>query len=402
MVVRFVGPRSFFRGVVGAACLLGGGCATTDGVEPDAAAQGVARAERWRSEGFSSLAARQFEESARLAAEQEDSSLEVTCLVDAAECWLLDRRPDVAEVALTRAKRPLSALPPASSRVRVAELRLFSASGDVAAVSGRTAEARQRYDAAMERAIGRERDLVAMRLALLAERSGDVRRARELVAGLANPADPQLAELRRMLLPFGPPAETTRRAPRDVAPPKVSRSDVFVAGAPPILPRTAWGARRAQPNLDRMTSIWRITVHHTATRLAGSSVRVAADAMRRFQREHQDDKGWADIGYHFIVDPSGRIWEGRPLAWQGAHAGSPGLNEGNVGVALIGDFTIQQPTASQKKALGDLLGSLCARYGIAANRVYSHQEIRPGPTECPGPALQRVLDQWRRGATATY
>jgi hypothetical protein len=239
-----------------------------------------------------------------------------------------------------------------------------------------------------------------MRLSLLAERQGDVKRAKQLAGGLVDPSNPELAELRRMLLPPGvAAAPKPERAETKAA--AAERPDAVVANGPPVLARTSWGARRPRPNLDRMSSIWRITVHHTATQLVGSSARVSADAIQKFQREHQDDKGWADIGYHYIIDPSGRIWEGRALTWQGAHAGNPELNVGNVGIALIGDFTVQQPSPSQKKALCDLLDHLCARYHVKPNNVYSHQEIRPDPTECPGPFLQRVVDGWRKVARAT-
>jgi hypothetical protein len=395
--------RAFFRVTALAAVGALAACATEpDWSQPDPTAQGQERASRWRSDGFPALAARQLEESARLAGDEHDVATEVHCLFEAAECWLLDGRPSVAEVDVDRAARAIPELPAGSSKLRAASFRLECARGDLAAVDGRLPEARTHYEQALDDAIHGERDLATMRLAILAEKQHDAKRARTLVNGLGDPSDPRLPELRKMLRAdeqvarvSATPSKAPPRTPIETpaAPP--------LPGGPPILPRTAWGARRSRPNLDRMTGVWRITVHHTATRLASNSSREAADAIRTFQRQHQDEKGWADIGYHFVIDPSGRVWEGRPLVWQGAHAGNPELNTGNIGVALIGDFTVQQPTASQKKALFDLLESLCAKYKIDRSHVYTHQEIRPDPTECPGPALQRIVASWRRGGGTT-
>lgn len=399
MVDRREAVRRFFRieslavlALALAGCVGGG----SDWSPSEPAAAGVERAEKWREQGLSAVAAHQFEESARLYAEQDDTAQEIESLFCAAECWLLDGRPSVAEVDVDNGGRRIAALPIASSKQRFARLRHACLEGDLEFVRGSSARARTHYEDALGDALGRERDAVAMRLSLLAEKCGDKARARSLANGLIDPNAPRIVELRRMLLPSrgtasapsGTAAVTAKAAP--------ARPEAVAASGPPVLPRTAWGARRPRPNLDRMTKIWRITVHHTATRLAGSSSRVAADAIKKFQRQHQDEKGWADIGYHYVIDPSGRIWEGRPLTWQGAHAGTPELNVGNIGVALIGDFTLQQPTASQKKSMADLLDSLCSRYHVDRSHVFTHKEIRPDPTECPGPALQRAVDAWRR------
>jgi tetratricopeptide (TPR) repeat protein len=390
--------RTFFRAASCVVVLVAAGCASGPDAGGEFAVHSQERAEQSRAHGLASLAARQYEEAARLYAEQGDLASQVDSLLDASECWLQEGMSAVAATDVERAERLVAGLAPSSSRRRAAELRVDTAKGDLDFVEGRLTEARRAYEETLRRAVGRERDPLEIRLSLLAEQTGDSRRAASIAATVTDRNDPRFAELRRVLHAT-PGAAAPTAAPKP--PPAAKPESATVAGLT-ILPRSAWGARRTRPNLDRMTTIWRITVHHTATTLPSNSSRVAADAIRTFQKQHQDDKGWADIGYHYVVDPSGRIWEGRPIQWQGAHAGNPELNVGNVGVALIGDFTVQQPSAAQKKALCDLLDSLCARYHVERGHVYTHKEIRQEPTECPGPALQRVVDAWRRGGVALF
>ncbi len=355
-----------------------------------------AKAEAARESGRAGFAARLYEQAALAALDADETTTQIALLFDAAECWLLDGKAPLAALNGEKANRLIERLPPASTNERVARLRHTCLQGDLA-FHDRPTEARRHYDAALKKAHGRERDSVLFRQSLLAEQQGDAAGAKRLAWSAGDPKSPLYGELRRMLDVRAPAATKSAATAPVVAKSSSPAAPAAAAKSPPILPRTAWGARRTRSNFDRMTPISRITVHHTATRLPGNSARVAADAIKSYQREHQEKEGWADIGYHFLIDPSGRIWEGRPISYQGAHAGSPQLNVGNVGIALIGDFTVQQPSAAQKRALTDLLDSLCAKYRVAHGRVYTHQEMLGGGTECPGPALQRVVEQWRRG-----
>ncbi len=176
-----------------------------------------------------------------------------------------------------------------------------------------------------------------------------------------------------------------------------------VAAAAPldlaIQPRSGWGAASALPaRLTRATGRWtRVTVHHSAKyshELGGSS---AASAIRDIQRVHMRDEGYGDIGYHFLIDPTGRVWQGRTLEWQGAHSGGDN-NIGNVGVCLLGDFDHERPDPRALASLDKLVSALCERHGIKRSRVYGHQELRP--TECPGETLMAWVRRYASSAPA--
>src|SRR5207302_418857 len=135
----------------------------------------------------------------------------------------------------------------------------------------------------------------------------------------------------------------------------------------------------------------RITVHHSADRepahLDGSLAASEAE-MRQIQKAHVDGANthYGDIGYHFVIDPFGRVLEGRELAYQGAHAYGDN-NIQNLGVCLIGNFDEEKPTKAALDALKRVLDHLCRTYNIAHNRVYGHRELRK--TECPGENLMK-------------
>ena len=101
---------------------------------------------------------------------------------------------------------------------------------------------------------------------------------------------------------------------------------------------------------------------------------------------------FGDIGYHYLIDAAGRIFEGRPIAWQGAHARGQN-NYQNLGVCLLGDFTRGRPTEAALASLGLLLNELRARYRIPSGRVFGHRDLLV--TECPGDALQDWIGRYK-------
>ena len=70
--------------------------------------------------------------------------------------------------------------------------------------------------------------------------------------------------------------------------------------------------------------------------------------MRAIQSWHLA-RGWATIGYHFVVSPSGRIFRGRPVDRLGAHV--LGHNAGTVGICLMGNFETERPTPAALRSL---------------------------------------------------
>lgn len=129
-----------------------------------------------------------------------------------------------------------------------------------------------------------------------------------------------------------------------------------------------------------------IVIHHEGNNQTYNAFQV--------QWKHMVGRGWTDIGYHFVVDLPGIIYEGRDIRVRGAHVGK---NTGRVGVLLLGDFqpgpefsicgiTIFRdrddpgPTAQQVESTLGLARWLDYLYGI--DEVVGHRDR--DPTECPG------------------
>lgn len=167
-----------------------------------------------------------------------------------------------------------------------------------------------------------------------------------------------------------------------------------------IIPRAAWSAAQEVPTyMKKHVAPWsHITVHHTAmTTDADSSSAGRAAEMRMIQRSHlnKSNPRWGDVGYHYLIDPEGRVYEGRRLAWRGAHVA--GLNDHKIGVSLMGNFELTTPTAASLKSLERLLDDLRARNNIPRSNVSHHTAVATAYTECPGRNLIGWVQAYQRG-----
>lgn len=171
------------------------------------------------------------------------------------------------------------------------------------------------------------------------------------------------------------------------------------ANAPHVMPRSAWTRERPKLALaNRMGRIQRITIHHDAMDAAGFST--AGQARQRLSNIHRahTDNGWADIGYHYVIDPTGTVWAARPVQLQGAHVRD--WNEHNLGIMLMGNFMHERPTPQALASLKALVRSESARYRVPASRISTHREL--ANTACPGDSLQRQVDAARSQRLAGF
>ena len=164
--------------------------------------------------------------------------------------------------------------------------------------------------------------------------------------------------------------------------------------------RSSWRPDPAIPaRLDKMGRPYRLTVHHSAILFRGTQPQATAAQLRIIQRNHMQNPGrrYGDIGYHFLIDPAGRVWEGRQLRWQGAHARNDN-NRGNIGICILGNFVGgkngQRPNKAQQQALRQLVLDLSKRYRIADNQIFGHSDFVA--TQCPGPYWQPMVKQLRK------
>ncbi len=161
-----------------------------------------------------------------------------------------------------------------------------------------------------------------------------------------------------------------------------------------VIPRAVWArGEPVSPRMNRMSLIRHITVHHDGMAPFFATSREAVAAHLEGIRQLHRRKGWGDIGYHFAVDPAGRVWEGRPLGWQGAHVKDH--NPGNIGVVVLGNFQQQAPSEAQLEGVRRHVTVLMRVYNVPKSRVHTHQEWQGARTACPGASLQQSLERIR-------
>ena len=187
-----------------------------------------------------------------------------------------------------------------------------------------------------------------------------------------------------------------------------------LAGSPSIVPRSAW---KADEKITRGETLYApvlklAIVHHTAGTNAYTPAQAGA-IVRGIEVYHVKANGWNDIGYNFLVDRYGTVYEGRAGGVDknviGAHA--LGFNSGTVGIALIGNGATATPTAAQQDALVRLLawrldiahidplsqvvftsgGNSKFRAGkvVTLRAMSGHRDT--GPSECPGGRAYALL-----------
>ncbi|MFL6019068.1 MAG: N-acetylmuramoyl-L-alanine amidase [Gaiellaceae bacterium] len=197
-----------------------------------------------------------------------------------------------------------------------------------------------------------------------------------------------------------------------------------ITGSPTIVTRSGWHAeeeiRRGKPRYAPTLQF--ALVHHTVNSNA-YSCNQSASLVRGIEVYHVRGNGWDDIGYNFLVDACGQVFEGRYGGIMknvvGAH--SQGFNSGSVGVAMIGNYGRATPSKAAQDALVKLLAWRLdvAHVDPAATVVYKsggNSKFRAGTrvklndisahrdtylTECPGSALYSLLPSIRTRVAQT-
>jgi N-acetyl-anhydromuramyl-L-alanine amidase AmpD len=109
-------------------------------------------------------------------------------------------------------------------------------------------------------------------------------------------------------------------------------------------------------------------------------------------------KGWADIGYHYVIEGDGKLRVGRRADQVGAHClghnSDPVRNTYTLGICLTGNFETEDPSEEQIHNLIQLLATLCRRHNLKPEQIYGHSDLYP--TACPGYRLRTRLAGIRR------
>uniref|UniRef100_A0AAG5DBS7 Peptidoglycan-recognition protein n=1 Tax=Anopheles atroparvus TaxID=41427 RepID=A0AAG5DBS7_ANOAO len=160
-----------------------------------------------------------------------------------------------------------------------------------------------------------------------------------------------------------------------------------------VVKRSAWGAAKSTNVTYQLKPVANVIVHHTA----GERCTTAAgcrELVRNIQAYHQTKNGWSDIGYNFLIG-NNFVYEG--IGWHRTGAHLRGYNDKSIGMAFIGNFEQERPTARMLQLLTTLLqcgtdlGELTDDY-----RLYGALQLQG--TASPGKLLYaklQELEHWK-------
>ena len=103
--------------------------------------------------------------------------------------------------------------------------------------------------------------------------------------------------------------------------------------------------------------------------------------LRGIQYQHQVTNGWSDIGYNYLIDRLGRVWEGRGWGNRGAHTLAHNTN--TIGISFMGNFDVKKLNTLQRVAYFRLVRKL-QKKGANITRIKGHREMPGQATACPG------------------
>ena len=172
-----------------------------------------------------------------------------------------------------------------------------------------------------------------------------------------------------------------------------------------IVTRAGWGAVAPNAHTQTMPDFQHVTLHHT------SNANTGAAEMQRIQQKHMSlfpyfmsfgpFKGlnFDDIGYHFIMDKAGVVYEGRQLEvapgapggpyTKGEHVATNNTVAG-IGFCTMGDYEATEGNeawpATRQKDLEKAVSALCRRYKLPASKLSYHKvmALAASPSSCPG------------------
>ena len=188
------------------------------------------------------------------------------------------------------------------------------------------------------------------------------------------------------LLALGAGCQPSKPMVAHLPPPSFDGPRIVHGGATPSAPLASATPAPLSSSRDWVPRVpprpWKwIVIHHSAS---------PTGSMAIFDKEHRA-KGWDGVGYHFVIGNGTNSGDGQievtprwPIQKWGAHAKTIDnrFNEYGIGICMVGNFDVNQPTPNQMRSLNKLVAYLMQTYHISQSNVLGHRDTKP--TDCPG------------------
>lgn len=170
---------------------------------------------------------------------------------------------------------------------------------------------------------------------------------------------------------------------------------------------------KSAPKIKAQDSARHLIVHHTAT---NNSFEDFPAMVRCIWNFHSFTNGWGDLGYHYLIDPNGVIYEGKAGGDNSVGTHFSCANTGTIGIAMLGNYMDSRPSEKMITSLQTLLQMKCKELGIDPNgksfhastrlnlpTISGHREANESKvgtvcagTKCPGDVLYEMLPEIRK------
>jgi len=155
-----------------------------------------------------------------------------------------------------------------------------------------------------------------------------------------------------------------------------------------IISRDSWGAKPNKTKFSKLGEVKGLVVHWSAYPVAIGN-QAEMDQCKQIQRLHQEDRGWNDVAYNFLVGDTGQIYEGRGFGNRSAAQGGNSRQEINynnkhyIAVCWLGG---SNPT---DKPSAEALASIKGLAEIVGGELKAHSDFKQ--TDCPGDATRQWI-----------
>lgn len=213
--------------------------------------------------------------------------------------------------------------------------------------------------------------------------------------------------VQNLLLNFFSPGAPVASSIRSVEREKVDVSAACACPQPAFVSRKEWNCPQGQ-TAPGFTTVTHLIVHHSAGTNISNDWSAIVLAIWNL---HVYTNGWADLGYNWLIDPNGKLYEGRGGGDNVTGAHFCGKNSGTMGTCMLGTYTTSQITAAAKSKLVETLAWKACQRNIAPLEVSYHNSTqsfifnisghRDGcSTECPGQQVYQILPELRAAVQA--
>lgn len=158
-----------------------------------------------------------------------------------------------------------------------------------------------------------------------------------------------------------------------------------------IVKNTEWGMRNLHLLENNQSNPNQIVIHHMGAGKEANIpiwIKYGSDyCIKSVEKHHIGTNRWFALGYHFVVMPDGKVYEGRDMHTRGAHVKNHNLNK--IGILVYGNFDYESVTKEQKESLRELVQYLQSKLNL--EDVKGHRDF--ANTKCPGNDLYLFVQE---------